>query len=515
VGGVRGGGVLAVFFKKGCQMETILEFKGITKVFPGVRALDGVSFRVSKGSVHGLVGENGAGKSTLLKILSGAQPPSSGELLIHNEQKEFQSTRDAFDAKVAIIYQELNLVPDMTVAENLLLGHFPQKSAFLNKRQMFDMARKQIRDLMEDINPNTKIKHLPIGQRQMIEIGKALLHNAEIIAFDEPTSSLSEKEVTQLFKIIKSLQEKGKAIIYVSHRMEEIFNICDTVTVFRDGKHIETFEDMSQVTHDILVQRMVGREIKDVYGYRPRKTGEKMFEVKNIRGKGVKKDLSFDVAKGEIVGFFGLVGAGRTELMKLIFGAEAMESGEVFVHGEQVTIKNPVSAINNGICLCPEDRKDEGIIPVRSVSENINISCRRHFMSAGIFLNKQKEKENTDDFIDKLSIKTPGREQLIGNLSGGNQQKTILARWLSEKVDVFLLDEPTRGIDVGAKYEIYQIMYQLAEEGKVVVFVSSDLPEVMGVADRVIVMRDGAMIGALNRSELSDERILSMALPTA
>ena len=496
-------------------METVLEFKEITKVFPGVRALDGVSFRVAKGSVHGLVGENGAGKSTLLKILSGAQPPSSGDLLIKNEKKEFTSTRDAFDAKVAIIYQELNLVPDMTVSENLLLGHFPQKSAFLNKRQMLDMARKQIRDLMEDIDPNTKIKNLPIGQRQMIEIGKALLHNAEIIAFDEPTSSLSEKEVTQLFKIIKNLQEQGKAIIYVSHRMEEIFNICDTVTVFRDGKHIETFTEMSRVSHDILVQRMVGREIKDVYGYRSRQTGEKMFEVKNIRGKGVNKDLSFDVAKGEIVGFFGLVGAGRTELLKLIFGAEEMASGQVFVHGRQVEITNPVSAINNGICLCPEDRKDEGIIPVRSVSENINISSRRHFMKAGIFLDKQKEKENCDDFIDKLDIKTPSRDQLIGNLSGGNQQKTILARWLSEEVDVFLLDEPTRGIDVGAKYEIYQIMYQLAEEGKVVIFVSSDLPEVMGVADRVIVMRDGGMTGSLDRSELSDERILSMALPTA
>ncbi len=487
----------------------------MTKVFPGVRALDNVSFRVVRGSVHGLVGENGAGKSTLLKILSGAQPPSSGEMLIENEKKEFYSTRDAFDAKVAIIYQELNLVPDMTVAENLLLGHFPQQGVFLNKAQMLDMAGRQIRDLMEDIDPNTKIKDLPIGQRQMIEIGKALLHHAEIIAFDEPTSSLSEKEVAQLFKIIRNLQAQGKAILYVSHRMEEIFTICDAVTVFRDGKHIETFEDMSRVTHDILVQRMVGREIKDVYGYRPRQIGKKMFEVRNIRGKGVNTALSFEVAKGEIVGFFGLVGAGRTELMKLIFGADTLESGEIFVHGKQVTIDNPISAINNGICLCPEDRKDEGIIPVRSVSENINISCRRHFLSAGLFLNKQKERENTDKFIDKLSIKTPSRDQLVGNLSGGNQQKTILARWLSEQVDIFLLDEPTRGIDVGAKYEIYQIMYQLAEEGKVVIFVSSDLPEVMGVADRVVVMRDGSMVGTLNRSELSDERILSMALPAA
>lgn len=496
-------------------MEHFLTFNAISKIFPGVRALDSVSFGVDRGSVHGLVGENGAGKSTLLKALSGAHQPSSGELLIDGQPQVFTNTRDALNARIAVIYQELNLVPDMTVAENLLLGHFPRKAAFLDKKAMHAAARKQIAELMEDIPPNTKIKNLPIGQRQMIEIGKALLHNAEIIAFDEPTSSLSEKEVKRLFTIIRNLQQQGKAIMYVSHRMDEIFEICDHVTVFRDGRHIETFSDMSAVTHDLLVQRMVGREIKDVYGYQPRKQGSTMFVVKHVQGKGVKEPASFEVAKGEIVGFFGLVGAGRSELLKLIFGAETMDTGEVFVHGNAVPITNPMSAISHGICLSPEDRKDEGIIPVRSVDENINISCRRHFMTSGLFLNKTKERENTDNFIRKLAIKTPSREQLVGNLSGGNQQKTILARWLSEKVDVFLLDEPTRGIDVGAKYEIYQLMYQLAEEGKAVVFVSSDLPEVMGVADRVIVMRDGKITGQLTREELTEERVLSMALPTA
>jgi L-arabinose transport system ATP-binding protein len=499
----------------GSPMNDFLEFNNISKVFPGVRALDNVSFGVAKGCIHGLVGENGAGKSTLLKILSGAYIPTAGDVFINHEKKVFHNTRDALHANIAVIYQELNLVPDLSVAENLLLGHIPQTSLFIDKKQMYRIAQKQIEELMEHFDPKTKVRNLSIGQRQMIEIGKALLHNAEILAFDEPTSSLSEREVTQLFKIIKNLRHQEKAIIYVSHRLEEIFKICDTVTVFRDGKHIETFADMKQVTHNLLVQRMVGREIKDIYGYRPRPKGETLFEVKQLRGKGLTQDISFTVSKGEIVGFFGLVGAGRTELLKTIFGATPLESGHVLVNGHAIPVKNPPSAINHGICLSPEDRKYEGIIPVRSVSENINISCRRHFLRAGLFLNKKKERENTDHFIDKLAIKTPSRNQLIGNLSGGNQQKTILARWLSEKVDVFLLDEPTRGIDVGAKYEIYQLMYQLAEEGKAVVFVSSDLPEVMGVADRVIVMRDGAITGELDRKDVAEERILSMALPEA
>lgn len=496
-------------------MNTFLEFQNISKIFPGVKALDNVSFGVARGSVHGLVGENGAGKSTLLKILSGAYTPTSGDVSINGAKKVFHSTRDALHANIAVIYQELNLVPELTVAENLLLGHMPQTSLLIDKRQMYRIAQKQIEELMEEFDPKTKVKDLSIGQRQMIEIGKALLHNAEILAFDEPTSSLSEREVKQLFKIIKNLQHQGKAIIYVSHRMEEIFKVCDTVTVFRDGKRIETFPDMAKVTHNLLVQRMVGREIKDVYGYRSRKQGEPLFEVKQLRGKGLKKEVSFRVARGEIVGFFGLVGAGRSELLKVIFGAPPAEAGTVSIHGEPLVIKNPIAAINHGICLTPEDRKYEGIIPVRSVSENINISCRRHFLRAGLFLDKAKERANTDNFIAKLAIKTPSRNQLIGNLSGGNQQKVILARWLSEQMDVFLLDEPTRGIDVGAKFEIYQLMYQLAEEGKAVVFVSSDLPEVMGVADRVIVMRDGAITGELNRKDVSEERLLSMALPQA
>lgn len=496
-------------------MSHYLEFKNITKTFPGVKALDEVSFGVDSGSIHGLVGENGAGKSTLLNTLSGAFQPNKGQIIIDGKQRNFSGTRDALDTGIAVIYQELNLVPEMTVAENLMVGNFPHKKGFVDHHELMKKARRQIEGLMEDFDPDTKLKDLSIGQRQMVEIGKALLQNARIIAFDEPTSSLSEREVKHLFKIINNLKEQGCAIIYVSHRMEEIFKLCDACTVFRDGKHIETYRDMENVTHDLLVQKMVGREIKDIYGYEPRDKGETIFQVKGIYGPGISKKAEFEVAAGEVVGFFGLVGAGRTELFKLIYGEEAVESGEIRVNGERVEINNPKTAIKNSICLLPEDRKDEGIIGIRSVSENINVSCRRHSLKAGLFLDKEKEKETTDSFIKSLAIKTPSREQQAGNLSGGNQQKVILSRWLSEDVEVFLMDEPTRGIDVGAKYEIYKIMYQLAGEGKAVVFISSELPEVMGVADRIIVMRSGEIVGSLDREEATEEKILSMALPVS
>ncbi|MBF9014196.1 MULTISPECIES: L-arabinose ABC transporter ATP-binding protein AraG [unclassified Oceanispirochaeta] len=495
-------------------MTAYLEFKSVSKQFPGVKALDDVSFSVQSGEVHGLIGENGAGKSTLLKILSGAYFPSEGSVYINSQAMDFQGTKDALDAGVAIIYQELNLVPEMTVAENLLLGHFPRKkSGFIDFKKMKEIAGKELSYILEEINPDQKIKNLSIGQRQMIEIAKALLHNADIIAFDEPTSSLSDKETIRLFEIIRNLQKAGKAIIYVSHRMEEIFKICSTVTVFRDGKKIETFTDMSKVNHDILVSRMVGRDIKDVYSYRSREQGETILEVNDIMGPGISKPASFSLKKGEILGFFGLVGAGRSELMRLLYGAEKHSSGTFYLENEQVKVNSPKAAIERGMFFCPEDRKDDGIIPIRSVNENINISVRRHSMKAGFFLDKKKERETTDSFINKLQIKTPNREKDVGSLSGGNQQKVILARWLAEDVKILIMDEPTRGIDVGTKNEIYQLMYQLTEEGKSIICVSSDLPEVMGVSDRLIVMRDGELVTSFERDEFSEEKILSKALP--
>ncbi|MCF7944312.1 MAG: L-arabinose ABC transporter ATP-binding protein AraG [Spirochaetia bacterium] len=496
--------------------KSYLEFRGVTKKFPGVVALNNVNMEIRKGEVYGLVGENGAGKSTLLKILSGAYIPTTGSIIIDGVEKQFQSTRDALDEGISVIYQELNLVPEMTVAENLMLGHLPKnRFGMLDFTSMNKIAQKEMQYVLENIDPRKKIKKYAIAQRQMIEIAKALLKNADIIAFDEPTSSLSDKEIKRLFQIIDHLRQQGKAIIYVSHRMEEIFKVCDRVTVFRDGKLVETFSDVKSISHNQLVKKMVGREIKDVYGYKPRKQGETLLKVEQLLGTGITHKADFTVKAGEIVGFFGLVGAGRTELMRLIYGAEKIDSGKIHVENASVSCKSPQDAINHGLCYCPEDRKDEGIIPIRSVSENINISCRRNMLRRIFFLDKEKERANAEHFIEKLTIKTPSINQLIANLSGGNQQKTILARWLSEDIKVFLMDEPTRGIDVGSKYEIYQIMYNLAESGKAVVFVSSDLPEVMGVADRIIVMREGEIVGSINRDEATEEKLLSLALPVA
>ncbi len=494
------------------DMTSFLEFRNISKHFPGVQALDGVSFGVREGSVHGLVGENGAGKSTLLKILSGAHPPTSGSVLLSGQEVGFSSPRDALDAGIAVIYQELNLVPDMSVAENLLLGHLPQRRGFIRREKLFQTARGMLDYLTENIDLNVKVKRLPIAQRQMIEIGKALLHNAKVIAFDEPTSSLSGMETKQLFRIIEALRAEGCAIIYVSHRINEIFEICDALTVFRDGRLIETFERMSSVTHDMVVSRMVGRSIEDIYGYRSRETGETVLDVQAVSGPGVSEPASFSVRKGEIVGFFGLVGAGRSELMRIIYGVEKAIAGKVLLNGKQVLIDSPAKALNVGIALCPEDRKLEGIIPVRDVKENINISVRKQFVRAGFFLNKARERENAADFIEKLQIKTPSMEQLAGNLSGGNQQKIILARNLSIRTAVIILDEPTRGIDVGTKSEIYRLIYSLGERGMAVVVVSSELPEIIGICDRIIVMSKGAIVAEVPRAQATEETILHYAL---
>jgi L-arabinose transport system ATP-binding protein len=501
--------------KREYAMNQILELQSISKTFPGVLALDDVSFSMQKGEVRGLVGENGAGKSTFLKILSGAYTPNNGTISINGTNHVFKSTRHALDAGIAVIYQELNLVPEMTVAENMLLGHLPiKKTGLIDFSSLYEIATKQLGYILENINPRKKIKDLPIAQRQMIEISKALLQNASIIAFDEPTSSLSDKEIKRLFSIIRNLKDQGKSIIYVSHRLEEIFEICDSVTVFRDGKHVQTFTEMEKIDHDTLVSRMVGRDIKDIYNYRGRMIEDTpLLEVQALECHGLKAPASFDLRKGEILGFFGLVGAGRTELMKGIYGASKKKDGKVLLRGKELHISSPKNSIENGIAFLPEDRKDEGIIPIRSVEENINISSRRNFLKLNFFLDKKWEEKNSENFIRQLSIKTPTRHQLVRNLSGGNQQKTILARWLSENVSILIMDEPTRGIDVGTKNEIYNLMYDLTEKGISIICISSDLPEVMGISDRLIVMREGQIINSINRTDMDKELILSMALP--
>lgn len=492
--------------------DNYLQFENVTKEFPGVKALTDVSFSVGEGKVHALLGENGAGKSTLLKVLSGIYQPTSGTLRINGEEKTFVKAVDALESGVAIIYQELNLVPELSVAENIFLGQLPSKSGQIDRKVLYEKARIQLKRLGEDINPAVPLRTLSIGQCQMVEIAKALSRNAKIIAFDEPTSSLSQREIEVLFKVIRELRDEGKVILYVSHRMEEIFELCDSLTVFKDGAHVKTLEDIDSVTNNQLVKLMVGREIQNIYNYRSRKHGQIGLELNAVEGPGVKAPISMHIHQGEILGLFGLVGAGRSELTRLIFGAESITAGEILVNGEQVKIKTPIDAINAGITFCPEDRKATGIVPVLSVLENTNISARPKHLSLGCMINNQWELSNANKQVDSLNVKTPSLEQLMGNLSGGNQQKVILGRWLSTTMKVILLDEPTRGIDVGAKSEIYELIFALAERGVTVLVISSDLPEVMGISDRIIVMKDGVATAELERSEFSEETILEYAM---
>ncbi|PAU74463.1 L-arabinose ABC transporter ATP-binding protein AraG [Halomonas salipaludis] len=491
-----------------------LRFDTISVVFPGVRALDGVSFAAHAGQVHALMGENGAGKSTLLKVLSGINRVAEGALWIDGQRHVFANAREALAQGIAIIYQELTLSPNMTVAENLLLGQLPTRNGFIKRRQLRERALAILADLGEgDIHPSTKVRDLSIGQQQMIEIGRALLRDARIIAFDEPTSSLSVQETRQLKRIVKRLRDEGRVVLYVTHRMEEVFEMCDAVTIFRDGQHIRTHEDMTRLDHDTLVSEMVGRDIEDVYGYRSREQGEVVLEVDAIEGRGLKAPVSFAVKRGEVFGLFGLVGAGRSELLRLVCGVEVPKAGVVRFNGEARRFKSPGEAIRSGIAMCPEDRKSQGIFPIASVADNLNISCRRFFTRWGAFRHPRRERANAEEYIRRLSVKTPGPRTAIGTLSGGNQQKVILARWLAEEIDLFVMDEPTRGIDVGARRDIYTLLYDLAEQGKSVVVISSDLAEVSSICDRIAVMRDGVLVEVVARDEATPERLLGLALP--
>jgi L-arabinose transport system ATP-binding protein len=495
-----------------------LQFRSVGKTFPGVRALDDVSFSVGEGSVHALIGENGAGKSTLLKILSGVYQPTSGDLTLDGRPQSFAGTREAINAGVAVIYQELHLVPQLSVAENIYLGHLPQRLGLVGRPRLLEQTRALLEELGQNIDPRALISSLPIGQRQMVEIAKALTRKAKVLAFDEPTSSLGTRETDQLFTVIQRLQSQGRAIIYVSHRLEEIFRLCDAATVFRDGRHVQTFDRLDGVTIHTLVKLMVGREIRDIFRYAPRPplpSPTPALEVRGLRGPGLSGPADFTVARGEILGLFGLIGAGRTELMKLVYGASRASAGRVLLNGRPVPPHSPRAAVARGLMFCSEDRKNEGIIGVRSVMENINLSARRHFSRLGFFIRESRERQNAQTQVQRLAIRTPSLRQQIMYLSGGNQQKALLARWLSEDVKVLLLDEPTRGIDVGAKSEIYAIIYDLAQRGIGVVVVSSELPEVLGVCDRLLVMRQGRIAGTLARAEATPEKVLHLSLPAA
>jgi L-arabinose transport system ATP-binding protein len=492
---------------------SFLEFSHISKAYPGVQALSDVSFSVAKGAVHGLMGENGAGKSTMIRVLSGDQHADTGDIIIDGQTQKYASTRDAFHAGVIVIHQELQLVPELTVAENLRLGRFPANAGVIQSRQMFSEVGDKLKSAGIDIDPRRKVKTLSIGERQMVEIAKAIMLDARVIALDEPTSSLSSRESEILFSLIERLRAEGKVILYISHRLDEVFRLCDSLTVLRDGKLAAHHPSLENVTREQVVAEMVGREISNVWGWRARTVGAVRLKAEGIAGEKLVQPASFEARAGEILGFFGLIGAGRSELMRLVYGADTRSSGTIKIDGQAVHAVDPRQAIRAGIVLCSEDRKHDGIIQGRSLEENINISSRRHNTRFGI-LNARKEAEIAETYIKKLKVRTPSRKQDILNLSGGNQQKVILGRWLSEQgVRVLIVDEPTRGIDVGAKSEIYEILYQLAEQGVAIIVVSSELPEVMGICDRILVMCGGRISAHIDRNDFSERAILAAALP--
>jgi L-arabinose transport system ATP-binding protein len=494
-------------------MSALIAYEGVGKVFPGVVALDGVSFSVAGGEVRALMGENGAGKSTLLKILAGEYRPDSGRLVVEGQPVAFAGPRDSQAAGIAIIHQELHLAADLTVTENLLLGMMPTRMGIIDRRAARKRAQAILARLGEDIDPDAKVRTLPIGKRQMIEIGKALAREARIIAFDEPTSSLSARETRTLMRIIDDLRRDGRAMLYVSHRMEEVFEISDSVTVLRDGRHVADHPDMKMLSQDQLITAMAGRTITDIYGYRSRPLGDVAVAVIGLEGLGLREPLSFEARQGEILGFFGLVGAGRSELFRLIYGAVPPAAGEVVIHGEVLASADPRRAIAAGLALCPEDRKDEGIVPLAAVAENIALA-RRNLIGRPL-VDERDESAQAVELIQLMRVKTASPATAIATLSGGNQQKAIIARWLAADSRILLMDEPTRGIDVGARSEIYAHMYRLAEEGRTILFASSDMPEVMGVADRIIVMREGRIAGIVPRADATPDLLLRLALPDA
>lgn len=489
--------------------EKLLVMKNIHKTFPGVYALNAVDLTLERGEVHALLGENGAGKSTLIKVLGGIYTADQGDIYIEGKKVEISGVKDAQKNGIAIIHQELVLVPYMTVAENIFLGREPGKGKLIDKARMNADAQELLDAYDMKIDADTQINKLTIAQQQMVEIVKAISCNSQILVMDEPTSSISDKEVTFLFETMRTLTKKGVGIIYISHKMSELEDICDRVTVMRDGTYIGT-EVVKETTKDKLIAMMVGRELTQYYTRDFMKPGKVVLSCKNISDGKMVKDASFDIRKGEIVGFAGLVGAGRSELMKCIFGLTKHYEGEIYLNEKQITVKNPTEAMKIGIALVPEDRKVEGLFKAQSVKFNATIEVLDQFIK-GIAVNKAKETQITQGYIDMMSTKTPSQEQLISKLSGGNQQKVMIGRWLATNPHVLILDEPTRGVDVGAKSEIYAIMNQLVKDGMSIIMISSEMPEIINMSDRVYVMCGGKVTGCLDHTEVTQEGIMQLA----
>ncbi|MDO4787636.1 MAG: sugar ABC transporter ATP-binding protein [Johnsonella sp.] len=490
--------------------EIIVSMKNITKSFPGVMALDNVEFELCKGEVMALLGENGAGKSTLMKILSGVYTRDSGEMKIFGKDYKDLNPKSAQEAGVAIIHQELNMCRHLTVTENIFLGRELMRGGVLDHAKMDAEARELLNALKIDIDPDHVVGDMPVSKQQMVEIAKALSVNAKILIMDEPTSSLTAKEIEELFRIIRQLKEEGCGIVYISHRLEELRHIVDRVTIMRDGKFIKR-ENFSAMSMEQIIANMVGREIKEQFPKVRCEKGRKLFEVRNLNAGHMVRNINFSLYEGEIVGFAGLMGAGRTETTRAIFGVDEKTSGEIILEGKELKINCPMDAIKAGIVLAPEDRKKDGLCTKLSIRHNLalpnlDIICNK----LGI-IRSQKEDEICDQAVKNLRIKTPNVEINSGNLSGGNQQKVVVGKWLARDSKVVIFDEPTRGIDVGAKVEIYHLMNELKKQGIAVMFVSSEMPEVMGIADRIIVMCDGRITGELSAEDATQDAILTMA----
>ncbi|MBQ9550405.1 MAG: sugar ABC transporter ATP-binding protein [Lachnospiraceae bacterium] len=489
--------------------KTILRMKKITKTFPGVKALSEVDFDLKEGEVHALLGENGAGKSTLIKVLGGIYHADGGTIEINDKEVRINSVQDAEANGIAIIHQELVLVPYMSVAENIFLGRELGAGISVNLKAQEKEAQEVLDKLGMDIDARSLIKDLPIAKQQMVEITKAVATNSKILVMDEPTSSISEKEVDNLFKIMRDLTSHGVGIIYISHKMSELQEICDRVTVMRDGEYVGT-RVVKDTSRDDLIAMMVGRQLTSYYERDFIEPGEEVLKVENITDNKRVFDVSFNLRKGEIVGFAGLVGAGRSETMQAIFGLTKGVTGNVYINGKKVDIKSPIDAMNYGLVMVPESRKEQGLFLIQDVKYNTTIEILDQFIK-NLRVNHAKESEVTQKYIDMMSTKTPSQQQVIGNLSGGNQQKVLIGRWLATDPQILILDEPTRGIDVGAKAEIYAIMNSLIKQGVSIIMISSEMPEIINMSDRVYVMAEGTIKGCIDHEEISQEAIMKLA----
>ena len=490
--------------------EPILELRGITKIFPGVKALDNVQFSLRPGEIHALMGENGAGKSTFIKVIMGVHQAEEGEMFLDGKPVRFKSTREAQKAGIAAIYQHVTAYPHLSVAENIFTGHLKKKYGIVQWKEMYQEADALLAELNADFNAKVLMGNLSVAQQQMVEIAKALSLNARIIIMDEPTAALTKRESEELYRITRKLRDEGKSIIFISHRFEDMYALASKVTVFRDAKYIGTY-DVDGITNADLIKAMVGREISDLFPKPKVELGEEILRVENLCRTGYFKDVSFSVRKGEILGLTGLVGARRTEVVQTIFGAEKLTSGKIFFEGKEVKIKNPTEAMELGIGLLPENRQIEGLILDWGIGRNITLTELKRHVNV-LFLDEKQENVTSKDLAEQVDTKAVSVFDKASSLSGGNQQKVVVAKALGSDFKVLILDEPTKGVDVGAKAAIYEIMGELAQEGYAIIMISSEMPEILGMSDRIIVMCEGRVTGELQRGQATQEKILELAM---